>query len=102
MITRRSASRHTTGRSSRHIQRSRGRTAKSSAKCSAEPSAQSRDLLLGHEALDILGLAPDAVARASVGLDRQTGDNGINGSLLDRGAALRPLQLVMYVVIDRV
>ena len=68
------------------------------------PAARSRkpaDLFLGHYALDILGLALDTVARASVRLDRQAGDNGIDAWLLDDGATLRPLKLVVDVVIDR-
>src|SRR5258705_2538606 len=64
-------------------------------------SIQPADLLLGHHALDILGLALDAVARAPVGFDRQAGDDGIDAARLGDGAALRPLQLVMDVVIDR-
>src|SRR6266853_5224107 len=65
-------------------------------------STQPADLFLGHHALDILGLALDAVAGAAVRLDRQAGDNGIDAALLDDGAALRPLQLVVDVVVDRV
>src|SRR5882762_10118195 len=68
----------------------------------AARSAQPADLLLGHHALDVLGLALDAVARAAVRLDRQAGDDGVDASLLDGGAALRPLQLMVDVVIDRV
>src|SRR6266567_688431 len=64
-------------------------------------SAEPADLLLGHHALDILGLALDAVARAAVRLDRQAADDGIDAALLDVGAALRPLLLVMDVVVDR-
>src|ERR1700731_5047736 len=63
-------------------------------------SIQPADLLLGHHALDILGLALDAVARASIGFDRQACDDGIDAALLDDGASLRPLKLVMNVVID--
>src|ERR1700674_5746451 len=73
-----------------------GRTKRTSA-----GSIQPADLFLGHHALDILGLALDAIARASVRLDRQAGDDGIDAPLLDHGAALRPLQLVVDVVIDR-
>src|SRR6202020_134068 len=65
-------------------------------------SVEPADLFLGHHALDVLGLALDTVARASVRLDRQAGDNGIDAALLDDGAALRPLKLVMDVVVDRV
>src|SRR4051794_4701727 len=65
-------------------------------------SAQPADLLLGHHALDVLGLALDAVARASIGLDRQTADDGIDAALLGDGATLRPLQLVVDVIIYRV
>src|SRR5258708_28161106 len=64
-------------------------------------SAQPADLLLGHHALDILGLALDAVARAAVRLDRKAANDGIDTALLDVGAALRPLLLVMDVVVDR-
>src|SRR5476649_501969 len=46
-------------------------------------SAQPADLLLGHHALDILGLALDAVTRAAVRLDRQAADDGIDAALLD-------------------
>ena len=67
----------------------------------AARSRKPADLFLGHYALDILGLALDTVARASVRLDRQAGDNGIDAALLGDGAALRPLHLVMDVVIDR-
>ena len=65
-------------------------------------SVQTADLLLGYDALDVLGLALDPVARAPVRLDRQAGDNGIDAALLDDGAALRPLKLVVDVVVDRV
>src|ERR1700712_5751817 len=68
----------------------------------ATRSAQPADLFLGHYALDVLGLALDAVARAAVRLDRQAADDGINTALLDDGAALRALQLVVNVVIYRV
>ena len=68
----------------------------------AARSRKPADLFLGHYALDIFGLALDAIARASVGLDRQTGDDGIDASLLNDGAALRALQLVVDVVVDRV
>src|ERR1700692_4500637 len=64
-------------------------------------SAQPSHLLLGHHALDILGLALDAVARAAVRLDRQAADDGIDAALLDVRAAPRPLLLVVDVVIDR-
>src|SRR5260370_40662806 len=73
-----------------------GRTKRTSA-----GSIQPANLFLGHHALDILGLAFDAVARASVRLDRQAGDDGIDAALLGDGATLRPLQLVMDVIIDR-
>src|ERR1700682_3635298 len=73
-----------------------GRTKRTSA-----GSIQPADLFLGHHALDILGLALDAIARASVRLDRQAGDDGIDASLLGDRATLRPLHLVMDVVIDR-
>src|ERR1700733_6927109 len=36
----------------------------------AARSAEPAELLLGYDALDVLGLALDAVARAAVGLDR--------------------------------
>src|SRR5258707_8782590 len=65
-------------------------------------SIQPADLFLGHHALDILGLALDAVARASIRLDRQARDDGIDAALLDDSAALRPLQLVVDIVVDRV
>ena len=65
-------------------------------------SAEPGDLFLGHDALDILGLALDAVARAAVGLDRQARDDRVDASFLHRSAALRALLLVMDVVIDRV
>src|SRR4051794_15519912 len=65
-------------------------------------SAEPADLLLGHHTLDILGLALDAVAWAAVRLDRQTADDGIDAALLDDGAALRALQLVVNIVINRV
>src|SRR6185295_17644695 len=68
----------------------------------ATRSAQPADLLLGHHALDVLGLALDAVARAAVRLDRQAADDGIDAALLDDGAALRALQLVVDIVINRV
>ena len=64
-------------------------------------SAEPADLLLGHDALDVFGLALDAIARAAVGLDREAADDGLDASFLDGGAALRPLQLVVHVVIDR-
>src|SRR4051794_26717595 len=64
-------------------------------------SIQPADLFLGHHALDILGPALDAIARASIRLDRQAGDDGIDAALLVVGATLRPLQLMMDIVIDR-
>src|ERR1700722_5455674 len=64
-------------------------------------STEPADLLFGHHAFDILGLALDAVARASIGLDRQTGDDGVHATLLDDGTALRTLKLVMDVIVDR-
>src|ERR1700744_5868684 len=64
-------------------------------------SAEPADLLLGHNAFDVLGLALDAVTRTSIGLDRQAGHDGINAALLDAGATLRPLKLMMNVVVDR-
>src|ERR1700693_4828246 len=70
-------------------------------KANSGGSIQPADLFLGHHALDILGLALDAVARAPIGFDRQACDDGIDAPLLDDGAALRPLKLVMDVVIDR-
>src|SRR5207237_8083254 len=68
----------------------------------AKGSAEPGNLFLGHDTLDILGLALDAVARAAVGLDRQARDDRVDASFLHRGAALRALLLVMDVVIDRV
>jgi hypothetical protein len=68
----------------------------------AAGSSQPADLFLGHHPLDVLGLALDTVTGPSVRLDRQAGDNGINASLLDDGTTLRPLQLVVDIVIDRV
>src|SRR6266851_5676870 len=68
----------------------------------AAGSTQPADLFLGHHALDIFGLALDAVARASVRLDRQARNDGIDAALLDAGAALRPLQLVVNIVVNRV
>src|SRR6266481_7088538 len=68
----------------------------------AAGSTQPADLFFGHHALDIFGLALDAVARASVRLDRQARNDGIDAALLDAGAALRPLQLVVDIVVDRV
>src|SRR3954454_16947128 len=65
-------------------------------------SAQPADLFLGHHALDILGLALDPIAGAAVRLDRQATDDGIDAALLDDGAALRALQLVVDIVINRV
>src|SRR4051812_40916148 len=63
-------------------------------------SAEAADLLLGHHALDILGLALDAVTRSPVGFDRQAAHNGIDAARPDHGAALRALHLMMDVVID--
>src|SRR3954451_13098734 len=65
-------------------------------------SAEPADLLLGDDALDVLGLALDPVARPAVGFDRQAGDDGIDAPFLHHGAALRALELVMHVGIDRV
>src|SRR4051812_33830071 len=65
-------------------------------------SLQRADLLLGDDAFDVLALALDAIAAASVGFDRQAADDGIDAALFQDGAALRALQLVKYVVIDRV
>src|ERR1700752_2317333 len=66
----------------------------------ARRSAEPADLLFRDHALDVLGLALDAVARTPVRLDRQAADDGIDTALLDHGAALRPLLLVVNVVID--
>jgi hypothetical protein len=68
----------------------------------ASGSIQPADLFLGHHALDVLGLALDAVTGAAIRLDRQAGDNGIDAALLDDGTTLRPLQLVVDIVVDRV
>ena len=57
--------------------------------------------IFGHDAFNIFRLALDAVARAAVRLDRQAGDDSVHAALLDRGPALRALQLVMNVIIDR-
>ena len=65
-------------------------------------SAEPGNLLLGHDALDVLGLALDTIARTAVRLDRQAGNDGVDATFLRRGAALRALLLVMNVVIDRV
>lgn len=66
-----------------------------------EGSAKPRDLFLGHDALDVFGLALDTIARTAIGFDRQAGDDGVDATFLHRGAALRALLLVMNVVIDR-
>src|SRR5205085_5565101 len=63
---------------------------------------QTADLFLGHHALDVLGLALDAVARAPVGLDRQAADDGIDAALGGGGAALRSLNLMMDIVVNSV
>src|SRR5258708_32276850 len=67
----------------------------------ANRSIQPADLFLGHHALDILGLALDAVTWTAVGLDRQAGDDGVDASLLGDSAALRALYLMVNVVVDR-
>src|SRR6476660_8890707 len=99
MITRRSASRRMTRR-----RRSKAALNSSGGNEGILPqeSAEPGNLLLGHDALDILGLALDTIARAAVGLDRQAGNDGVDAAFLRRGAALRALLLVMNVVIDRV
>src|ERR1700753_1586724 len=74
-------------------------TARESAR-TANRSIQPADLFLGHDALDIAGLALDAVTRAAVGLDRQTRDDGIDVLFPRAGAALRPLRLMMNVFIN--
>src|SRR6202012_1392644 len=66
----------------------------------ADRSIHPADLFLGHDALDIAGLALDAVTRAAVGLDRQTRDDGIDVLFPSAGAALRPLRLMMNVFIN--
>jgi hypothetical protein len=63
-------------------------------------SIQPADLFLGHYAFDILALALDTVTWTTVGLDRQTADDGINAAFLGNSAALRALLLVVNVVID--
>ena len=55
-------------------------------------SAQLANLLLGHHALDLLGLALDPVTGASVRLDRQAGGNRIDIALLRDIASLRSLR----------
>jgi hypothetical protein len=67
----------------------------------ARRSAQPADLFLGYHALDVFGLAFDAIARAAIRFDRQASDNRIDAALPRVGAALRPLQLVVNVVVDR-
>jgi hypothetical protein len=71
-------------------------------RCARDRSAEPGDLLLGHDALDVLGLALDTIARAAIGLDRQAGNDGVDAAFLRRGTALRALLLVMNVVIDRI
>src|SRR5947209_7446846 len=65
-------------------------------------SVQRADLFLGHDALDVLGLALDTIAPAAVRFDRQAADDGIDAALLDHGAALRALLLVVDIVVNRV
>src|SRR5476651_1666761 len=62
--------------------------------------SQLADLFLGDDALDFFGRALDPVARPSVRLDRQPGDDGVDVALLRHVAALRPLKMEQHVVID--
>jgi len=64
-------------------------------------SAEPGNLFLGHDPLDVIALALDAIARAAVCLDRQAGHDGVDAALLRRGASLWALLLVMNVVVDR-
>jgi hypothetical protein len=82
-------------------EKAQGAARNASDRKASEGSAEPGDLLLGHDALDVLGLALDTIARAAVGLDRQAGNDGVDAAFLRRGAALRALLLVVNVVIDR-
>lgn len=59
------------------------------------------ELLFGHDPLDVLGLASDAVAQASVRLDRHAAHDRVDVRLDFLGAALGTLTLMMNVVVDR-
>lgn len=59
------------------------------------------ELLFGDDPLDIVGLASDAVAQASIRLDRHAADDRVDARPALFGAALRSLTLVMNVFVYR-
>jgi hypothetical protein len=65
-------------------------------------SAKPADLFLGHHPLELFGLALDTVTGTSVRLNGQAADDRIDAALLNHGAALRSLDLVVDVIIYRV
>jgi hypothetical protein len=58
--------------------------------------------ILGHNPLEILVLALDAISRASVCPYREQPEDGIDMTCLDNVTALRSLKLVEDVVVDMV
>src|SRR5258707_133373 len=80
---------------------SSGATAQTAAPAPAENAAPTADnavmltVFLKHD-------QSRPLSELNAQLDRQAGDNGVDAALFDRRAALRPLQLVVNVVIDRV
>ena len=59
------------------------------------------ELLFGHDPLNIIGLASDAVSQPSVGLDGHAADDRIDIRPDLFGPALRSLTLVMNVFVYR-
>ena len=63
---------------------------------------ETTEQVLGHDPLEILFLALDAVPRAPVRLYGQAREDCIDIALLDNIAALRSVMLVQDVVVDMV
>jgi hypothetical protein len=63
---------------------------------------QATERVLGHDPLEILFVALDAISQASVGLHRQQRENCVDVALLDHIAALWPIDLAMDVVVDMI
>ena len=63
---------------------------------------QAAERVLGHDPLEILFIALDAISKPSVGFHRQQRENCIDVALRDDTAALRSVILAKDVVVDMV
>jgi hypothetical protein len=63
---------------------------------------QATERVLGHNPLEILFVALDAISKAPVGLHRQQRENCIDVALFDDIAALRSVNLAKDVVVDMI